>query len=59
MNYIVIISLNLFSIFVNETPRVAGIRLLLFADGTAVVLPIVKANVAAVKFQRQLNACVE
>ena len=45
----------LFSVFVNDTPQLAGVRLSLFADETAAFAAEQKANFAAIKLQRQLE----
>ena len=48
----------LFSLFVNDTPRVPGVKLSLFADDTAAFASEPNASYAAVKLQRQLDAYV-
>ena len=46
----------LFSVFVNDVPRVPGVRLSLFADDTAAYAAESNASYAAIKLQRQLDA---
>ena len=48
----------LFSLFVNDTPRVPGVKLSLFADDTAAFASEPNASYAAIKLQRQLDAYV-
>ena len=48
----------LFSLFVNDTPRVPGVKLSLFADETAAFASEPNASYAAVKLKRQLYAYV-
>ena len=48
----------LFSLFVNDTPRVPGVKLSLFADDTGAFASEPNASYAAIKLQRQLDAYV-
>ena len=48
----------LFSVFVKDTLRVAGVRLFLFADDTAAFVTETNPNFASIKLQSQLDAYV-